>query len=510
MLGISTFPENSGDATGRRENEESGGGSVSGVFGEEERVRSEEGDRNSGGNRWPREETLALLKIRSEMDVAFRDSGLKAPLWEDVSRKLAELGYHRSAKKCKEKFENIYKYHRRTKEGRSGRPNGKMYRFFEQLEALDSNPSLPPLSPDKIQPISMAAAATTAATTNTTNVCEETVPCVNIQNPSTEIIDASTSTTSSSGKESKGTRKRKRRLSDFFERLMKDVIEKQESLQKTFIEAMEKYEQDRIAREEAWKMQEMARIKREHDLLVQERSIAAAKDAAVIAFLQKFSEQAIPSPVQLSENLTPVEKSNTIDKQENSTGEINYTQTTSSSSRWPKAEVEALIRLRTNFDQQYQENGPKGPLWEEISSAMKKIGYDRSAKRCKEKWENINKYFKRVKESNKKRPEDSKTCPYFHQLDALYKEKSKKVDNSENSGYNFKPEDLLMQMMGGGGQTGQEQQTESVTEDGGESENNVDQNQEEINGDEDDNEDEDERDDYRIVANDPSSMAIMG
>ncbi|MCI14503.1 trihelix transcription factor GT-2-like, partial [Trifolium medium] len=104
-----------------------------------------------------------------------------------------------------------------------------------------------------------------------------------------------------------------------------------------------------------------------------------------------------------------------------------------SPSRWPKVEVQALINLRTSMDNKYQENVPKGPLWEEISSAMKNLGYNRNAKRCKEKWENINKYFKKVKESNKKRPEDSKTCPYFHQLDALYKEKGK-GDNSGGSG----------------------------------------------------------------------------
>ena len=45
-------------------------------------------DDRSGGacSRWPREETLTLLRIRSEMDALFRDSGLKAPLWEEVSR----------------------------------------------------------------------------------------------------------------------------------------------------------------------------------------------------------------------------------------------------------------------------------------------------------------------------------------------------------------------------------------------------------------------------------------
>lgn len=48
-----------------------------------------DGDRNGpagGGNRWPRQETLALLKIRSEMDAAFREAALKGPLWEQVSR----------------------------------------------------------------------------------------------------------------------------------------------------------------------------------------------------------------------------------------------------------------------------------------------------------------------------------------------------------------------------------------------------------------------------------------
>lgn len=48
-----------------------------------------EGDRAGGlasGNRWPRQETLALLKIRSDMDAAFRDATIKGPLWEDISR----------------------------------------------------------------------------------------------------------------------------------------------------------------------------------------------------------------------------------------------------------------------------------------------------------------------------------------------------------------------------------------------------------------------------------------
>lgn len=89
MLEISDLPGNSGgDATaGKHEGEVGVVGLITGGSGEDERGRGEEGERNLGGSsRWPRQETLALLKIRSDMDVAFRDSPFKRPLWEEVSR----------------------------------------------------------------------------------------------------------------------------------------------------------------------------------------------------------------------------------------------------------------------------------------------------------------------------------------------------------------------------------------------------------------------------------------
>ncbi|XP_050208130.1 trihelix transcription factor DF1-like [Mercurialis annua] len=493
-LAVNTSGAAAGAANGNRRSEES-----------DEMVKVDEGVL---GNRWPRQETLALLKIRSEMDVAFREAAVKAPLWEDVSRKLNEFGYNRSAKKCKEKFENIYKYHRRTKEGKSGKGNGKSYRFFDQLEALDNHPVfLSSSSPDKVH------SSIGVAAVNPISYIENVMPS-SMQSPGVNFVDSpSTSSTSSSGEESDGTRKKKRKLTEFFGRLMKQVIEKQENLQKKLLEAIDKCEQDRLAREEAWKIQELDRIKRERELLVQERSIAAAKDAAVLSFLQKFSDQA--SPVQFPDiqlplvqlphnNIVSSNQVATIEKVVKSQAPIekevkawennimdDYAHM-AGSSRWPKEEIEALIRLRANLDTQYQDNGSKGPLWEEISASMKKMGYNRNAKRCKEKWENMNKYFKRVKENNKKRPGDSKTCPYYHLLDALYSQKTGKVDNSVKSGNELKPEELLMHMMG--------QQQESVTTEDGESLN-VDQNQEV-------DRQNNNTDGYRVVVNDPSSVAM--
>ncbi|KAM5571451.1 trihelix transcription factor GTL1 [Rosa sericea] len=497
------------------------------------------GGGSGGGNRWPRQETLALLKIRSEMDVAFRDATLKGPLWEDVSRKLAELGYKRNAKKCKEKFENVHKYYKRTKEGRAGRQDGKSYKFFSELEALHGTAAAsanvsasPPVhvtaaatnTPVSIgfgsisspMPISSFRMTSGSGTTSTIPVMGPgAIPVMPSSQPPAattatpmDINFSSNSSSSSHGEDddyeddddvagepsTNTSRKRKRgtpwsresggstrRMMEFFEILMKQVMQKQETMQQRFLEVIEKREQERNIREEAWKRQEMARLTREHELMTQERAISASRDAAIIAFLQKITGQTIQLPPPLNVHNAPpppsvssvhvtsvsapppqpsvqqfhqhqphqqhstptaqvsrhqiqtpnpqtevvmaVPEQQVAPPQENVVGSGGGFEATTSSSRWPKAEVLALIKLRSGLETRYQEAGPKGPLWEEISAGMQRMGYKRNPKRCKEKWENINKYFKKVKESNKARPEDAKTCPYFHELDALYRKR---------------------------------------------------------------------------------------
>ncbi|KHG04249.1 Trihelix transcription factor GT-2 -like protein [Gossypium arboreum] len=526
--------------------------------GDEDRVRVDEGDRCFGGNRWPRQETLALLKIRSDMDVTFRDASVKGPLWEEVSRKLAELGYHRSAKKCKEKFENVFKYHKRTKDVRTGKSDGKTYRFSDQLLALETHPSFQsppamaavaaPTSPPQAQPQATmpapslpnvtvpSAAALPSLPQNIvpTNI-NPTPTLPSFPNVSADQMSNSTSSSTSSDLELEGRRKRKRKWKGFFERLMREVVHEQEEMQKKFLEALEKREQERMAREEAWRMQEMARINRERELLAQERSVAAAKDAALMSLLQKLSEQKNPgqpqsnppqqpqptvsvvaaaaTPAAVSAALsvpTPqpppplVPQQPMLNLEVASKSDNGDHSCTPSSSRWPKVEVQALIELRTRLDAKYHDNGPKGPLWEEISAAMKKLGYNRNAKRCKEKWENINKYFKKVKDNHKKRPEDSKTCPYFHQLDALYREKNK----HDSSSTQFKPQNSVPLMVRPEQQwpplppSDPDHQHRRDPEDLESYQNH----QDEDGNDEDEDEDEDEGGEYEIVASKPVSM----
>uniref|UniRef100_A0A1J3J8X8 Trihelix transcription factor GT-2 n=2 Tax=Noccaea caerulescens TaxID=107243 RepID=A0A1J3J8X8_NOCCA len=480
-------------------------------------VSEEMNDRGFGLNRWPRQETLALLKIRSDMGIAFRDASVKGPLWEEVSRKMAELGFIRNAKKCKEKFENVYKYHKRTKDGRTGKSDGKTYRFFDQLEALETQSASslhhqqqqqqtlqppqtqpqPPLQPHNnnnnnssvfstpppvttvMPPIGSIALPSSSVPPYTQPLNIPSFPNISGDFLSDNSTSSSSSYSTSSDVEIGGAtttstrRKRKRKWKVFFERLMKQVVDKQEELQRKFLEAVEKREHERMVRDESWRVQEIARINREHEILAQERSMSAAKDAAVMAFLQKLSEKPIIPQGQPQPQTQPQQVPSSQMQQLNNNNQQQTPQTplppppqpviptlaatktdngdqhmlpaasasasaaAASSSRWPKVEIEALIKLRTNLDSKYQENGPKGPLWEEISAGMRRLGFNRNSKRCKEKWENINKYFKKVKESNKKRPEDSKTCPYFHQLDALYRERNKFQTNNNSSSNNI-------------------------------------------------------------------------
>uniref|UniRef100_A0A0V0HF58 Putative ovule protein n=1 Tax=Solanum chacoense TaxID=4108 RepID=A0A0V0HF58_SOLCH len=215
------------------------------------------------------------------------------------------------------------------------------------------------------------------------------------QQVNASAMSYSTSSSTSSDEDIQRRHKKKRKWKDYFEKFTKDVINKQEESHRRFLEKLEKREHERMVREEAWKVEEMGRMNREHDLLVQERAMAAAKDAAVISFLQKITEQQniqIPNSInvgppsaqvqihQLPENPLPApppvpthspqiqptvtaspaqpapvpalipaslslpvpsKNMELVPKSDN--GGDSYSP--ASSSRWPKAEVEALIKL---------------------------------------------------------------------------------------------------------------------------------------------------------------------
>ncbi|KAG6517521.1 trihelix transcription factor DF1-like [Zingiber officinale] len=245
---------------------------------------------------------------------------------------------------------------------------------------------------------------------------------------------------SSSGRRRRKGRRWQRRLSSmatFFENLVKQLMDHQEGLHRKFLEAMESREQERTSREEAWRKQEAANSCREAAARASERKLSSSREAAIITFLEKITGESLnlpPKPQFSDENNINNCNDNNLQIEaynEAAFGDQESNKVQFNTTRWPKTEVQALIRVRSGLESQFQEPGLKGPLWEEVSATMAAMGYLRSAKRCKEKWENINKYFRKTKESGKKRPQHSKTCPYFQQLDQLYSA-TKSSHNKDN------------------------------------------------------------------------------
>ncbi|KAJ6372936.1 hypothetical protein OIU76_027301 [Salix suchowensis] len=215
-------------------------------------------------------------------------------------------------------------------------------------------------------------------------------------------------------------RKRKRKLKEklsymvgFFENTVKKVMDHQEMLHRKFLEVIERMDRERTEREETWRHQEAEKLNREATSRAHERASTSSREAQIVSYIEKITGQSINLPIIMTPPLLQPGISNEPIKEITSTKSDSH-------SRWPKDEVEALIEVRSRIEIKFQEPGVKGPLWEEVSSLMSSMGYQRSAKRCKEKWENINKYFRKAKESPERRSQRSKTCSYFNQLDQLY------------------------------------------------------------------------------------------
>ncbi|XP_068320497.1 trihelix transcription factor GTL1-like [Pyrus communis] len=237
-----------------------------------------------------------------------------------------------------------------------------------------------------------------------------------------------------------GNRLEIERVELFLESLVKKVMEQQEQMHKQLIEVIEKNEKERLAREEAWKQQVLDRLKRDKEIRAQETS----RSLALISFIQNYlgsenqvpqpspspspvPEQApAPAPAPIPLSVVPnydLQRMEGNGKADNGMQrDLMLVSSDATNRRWPEAEVQALITLWAAFEHKFHVAGnPKGRIWEEISVKMGEMGYVRSGRKCREKWENINKYFRRCMGPDSKRSANAKLCPYFHELELLHK-----------------------------------------------------------------------------------------
>lgn len=350
-------------------------------------------------------------------------------------RKLTELGFKRGPGECKEKFED---------ESRHFNSTVNQSKIFSELDELYTG--------DHHHHHHQEEEARFSGR-NTEKVIE--VDQEKERNKSDEEVVLKKEVKLSAGSRKKRKRKDKFEMfKGFCEAVVKKMIDQQEELHNKMIDDILRRDKEKMKRDEAWKNEEMIRVRKEMEMRSKEQASAAERQGTIIEYLKKFTcdhsydyddhnqdqydDQTLRDKIFNVDNL--VNKKNEIiynsSDQENpspieSSKDANNSlvvvvpeerRSSDIGKRWPRDEVLALINLRCKMSGNNDENegGGKGPLWERISQGMVELGYKRNAKRCKEKWENINKYFRKTKDSNKKRSVNSRTCPYFHHLTSLY------------------------------------------------------------------------------------------
>lgn len=370
---------------------------------------------------------------------------------------MAEFGFKRSADKCKEKFEA------ETRDFNSLCFNKP--RFDSELEELYHGDKMQNKNEDEDKDEERDGLAR--------NVAINDLP----EQQTHEEMKKSTAS-SSLWKQNHETKKRKRekkfeKFKKFCVEIVNKMMVQQEEMHKKLLEDFVSRDDENIAREEAWKKQEMENFIKEAEIRTREQAIAGNRQVTITEIMNQFTSQEAFEKIAVSyedllkvsntlssltssyQNILPRNNSSSTEtlsqsNPNNSTSNLpqNHNYKTPSLSapslplvkhdkpfnerddigkRWPKDEVLALINMRCklytnngNNNEEGAAGGSKGSLWERISQGMMELGYKRSAKRCKEKWENINKYFRKTKDVNKKRSVDSRTCPYFQLLSSLY------------------------------------------------------------------------------------------
>ena len=366
-----------------------------------------------------------------------------------------EHGYQRSGKKCREKFENLYKYYKKTKEGKAGRHDGKHYRFFRQLEALygeNSNTVSVPETNVVVGSIHFQGPSQTnqdnnkfQSHNNNNNRHCDSLSLTNSTNFDTSTSEGHDGNDHSMENESmekrikrKSGRSWKVKIKDFIDSQMRKLVEKQKEWLDKLVKTLEEKEKERMLREEEWRKQEANRLEREQKFWAKERAWIEARDAALMEALHKLTGREImkveTDPEGTINVMTAAEVQNQNNEDESEI--LNSSNVIRGADSWQESEITRLEQLRAEMETRFPYSEISEEVsWDVVATKMADFGYERSALMCKEKWESIN---KEEKNSKNRKENLSRNCFYFknnhedQQQSSLYDQGSAYCDDDVN------------------------------------------------------------------------------
>ncbi|KAK4412692.1 Trihelix transcription factor GTL1 [Sesamum alatum] len=129
----------------------------------------------------------------------------------------------------------------------------------------------------------------------------ETLP-VNPSHLPVALIDHGSEASASLQLDARKKRKKKKKknhhllLVEFFGNLVKQVMDHQDNLHNKFTEVIERLEEERRAREEAWRNQELAHFQQESAARARDKASAQSREAMIVSYLEKLTGQKINLP----------------------------------------------------------------------------------------------------------------------------------------------------------------------------------------------------------------------
>lgn len=351
-----------------------------GIFPEtEDEKKQRQQQHKKRSKNWTRQETLRLIRLRSEFEPRFARSGRKSELWDEISMALQQESICRDSQQCRDKWEKLTAGYKEVRDGIKNRQDNP---FFDELQ---------PLLSARGAAAKVKDGAETAA--------------VGVTNGGDSKTDEEEGHGEGEGEGEEETEdgsppgKRRCRYwtgtgTNNLDAVLENLFDRQQKFFRDLLDSMERREQ----------MREQIRQEKEDRWRAEERAQRCSMSEAMIRLSRKLLQQQ-------SQEFTA----------HNGVGVVSVTTTNNNSGggnpkkrskNWKRAEVLRLIKFRGEMETKFMKSSRRAALWDEVAGLLAREGIRRDGKQCREKWDKLVAEYKEVVDGKRDRGES----PYFAEL----------------------------------------------------------------------------------------------
>ncbi|KAJ7295209.1 hypothetical protein O6H91_08G045200 [Diphasiastrum complanatum] len=345
---------------------------------------------------WTRQETLRLIKLRTELEPRFAKSGRKTELWDEIAESMQKERISRDAQQCRDKWEKLSARYKEVRDGLKDREDNP---FFDDLHPLLADKSVKRererdrfvWGKDK-ETLGREDGADAQATTAKDVEREAEGDREEVTGDGWEEDDEDTEIRAPARKKRKGLKYIAVTDLAVVQSLLESVISKQQKFFRDLLEAMEKREQIR----------EQLRQEKEEKWRAEERAQRCVFNNAMILLTQRLVGERMGTAGAGPATVPPSSPDGPQGPKRRS-------------KNWKRTEVLQLIKVRGSMESRFQSSTRRTGLWEEVAELLIAEGIKRDAKQCREKWDKLIAAYKDVADGKRERGDS----PYFTELTAI-------------------------------------------------------------------------------------------